>query len=131
MSSTKPAINKLPARNKARLTYDVVKRVLAYTNIGHVDNTIEALRAHMDEGVKEKLKYTREDVKPVFNDLINNVKELLNVMRMSKVMLSGSRPSNFFKLGCSSRASDYDFYTEDNMHCIVMFMTYITSISVH
>ena len=131
MSSTKPTINKLPARNKARLTYNIVERVLAYINIGHVDNTIEALGAHMDEGTKEKLKYTREDVRPVFNDLTNNTEELLNVMCILKVVLSGSRPSNFFKPGCSSRASDYDFYTEDNMHYIAMFMTYMTSIGVH
>jgi hypothetical protein len=90
MSSIKPIINKLLARNKARLTYNVVKRVLAYINISHVDNTIKALRAHMDKGVKEKLKYIREDVKLVFNDLTNNAEELLNVMRMSKVMLSRS-----------------------------------------
>ena len=90
MSNIKLMINKLSAYNKVRLTYDVIERVLAYTNIGHVDNTIEALGAHIDKGAKEKLKYTKEDVRPMFNDLINNVEELLNVMRMSKVMLSGS-----------------------------------------
>ena len=131
MSSTKPVINKLSARNKARLTYNIIKRVFAYINIGYVDNTIEALGAYIDEGAKEKLKYTREDIRPIFNDLINNAKELLNVIRISKVVLSRSRPSNFFKPGCSLRASDYDFYTEDNMYCIAMFMTYITSIGVH
>jgi hypothetical protein len=67
----------------------------------------------------------------VFNDLINNTKELLNVMHMSKVMLSKSRPSNFFKPGYSSRASNYDFYTKDNIHCIAMFITYIKSIGVY
>ena len=131
MSSTESAINKLPARNKPRLTYDAVERVLAYTNIRHIDNTIEVLGAHMDEVAKKKLKYTREDVRPVFNDLTDNAKELLNVMRESKVVLSGSRPTNFFKPGCSSRKSDYDFYVEDNAHCIAMFMVYMTSIGVH
>jgi hypothetical protein len=130
MSSTKSAVNKLPACNKARLTYDAIESVLAYTNIGHVDNTIEVLGAHMDEGAKEKLKYTREDVKPVFNDLTDNAEELLNAMRKSKVVLSGSRAANFFKPGCSSRASDYDFYVEDNAHCIAMFMIYMASIGV-
>jgi hypothetical protein len=130
MSDTKSAINKLPACNKARLTYDAVERVLAYTNIGYVNNTIKVLRAHLDKGAKEKLKYTREDVGPVFNDLTDNAKELLNVMRESKVVLSGSRPTNFFKLGCSSKKSDYNFYVKDNTHCIAMFMIYITSIGV-
>jgi hypothetical protein len=131
MSSTEPTVNKPLVGNKAKLTYDTVERVLAYTNIGHVDNPIEGLAAHIDKGAKEKLKYTREDVRPVFNDLTDDVEELLNVMRESKVVLSGSRPTNFFKPGCSSRKSDYDFYVEDNTHCIAMFMIYMTSIGVH
>jgi hypothetical protein len=44
----------------------------------------------MHEGAKEKLKYIREDVKLIFNNLINNAKKLLNVMRILKVMLSKS-----------------------------------------
>ena len=105
--------------------------MLAYINIGHINNTIEALGAYIDEGAKEKLKYIREDIRLIFNDLINNAKELLNVMRILKVMFSRSRLSNFFKPGYSSRASNYDFYIEDNMHYIAIFMTYIKSISVH
>jgi hypothetical protein len=61
--------------------------VLAYINISYINNTIKALRAHMDKGAKEKLKYIREDIKLMFNDFINNAKELLNVMRMLKVVL--------------------------------------------
>lgn len=44
----------------------------------------------MHKGAKEKLKYIREDIRPVFNDLINNAKELLNVIRILKVILSRS-----------------------------------------
>jgi hypothetical protein len=131
MSSTESIINKLAASNKTRLTYDAIEQVLAYTNIGHVENTIEVLGAHLDKDAKEKLKYTREDVRPVFNDLTNNAKELLNAMRESKVVLSGSRACNFFKPGCSSRASDYDFYVEDNVGCIAIFMSYMTCIGIH
>jgi hypothetical protein len=64
--------------------------VLAYINISYINNTIKALKAHMHEGAKEKLKYIREDVKLIFNNLINNAKKLLNVMRILKVMLSKS-----------------------------------------
>ena len=131
MSNTKSTINKLPARNKARLTYNIIEHVLAYINIGHIDNIIEALGVHMNEGVKEKLKYIREDIRLVFNDLINNTKELLNVMYILKVILSGSRSSNFFKSGYNSRVFDYNFYTKDNIYYIVIFMTYMKSISVY
>jgi hypothetical protein len=117
--------------SEARLTYDTIERVLSYTNIGHVDSAIEILGAYMDDDAKEKLKHTREDVKPVFDDLTDNFEELLGVMRESKVVLSGSRPVNFFKPGCSSRESDYDFYAEDNAYCIAIFMVYMTSIGVH
>jgi hypothetical protein len=131
MSNFESASSKPPAPNNAKLTYDAIEGVLAYTNLGHVDNTIEGLGAHIVKGAKDKLKYTREDVRPVFNDLTDNAKELLGVMRKSKVVLSGSRSVNFFKPGCSSRISDYDFYVEDNAHCIAMFMFYMTSIGVH
>jgi hypothetical protein len=105
--------------------------VLAYTNISHVDNTIEVLRAYLNEGAKEKLKYIREDIRLIFNDLIDNAKELLQVMRESKVVLSGSRLTNFFKLKCSFKTSDYNFYAKDNTHYIAMFIIYMTSIGVH
>jgi len=105
--------------------------VLAYINISYIDNIIKALGAYMHKGTKEKLKYIREDVKLIFNNFTNNAKELLNVMRMLKVILSKSRPSNFFKLKYNLRAFDYNFYIKDNMHYIAMFITYIISISVH
>ena len=85
----------------------------------------------MDKGTKEKLKYTREDIRPVFNNLTNNTEELFNVMYISKVILSGSRPSNFFKPECSSRVSNYNFYIEDNTYYIAIFMTYIISIGIY
>jgi hypothetical protein len=105
--------------------------VLAYINIGYVDNTIEALGAYIDKGAKEKLKYIREDIRPMFNDLINNAKELLNVIRILKVILFKFWLSNFFKLRYSLRAFNYNFYTKDNIYYIAMFITYIKSISVY
>jgi hypothetical protein len=117
--------------SEARLTYDTIERVLSYINIGHVNSAIEILGAYMDDNAKEKLKHIREDIKPMFNDLINNFKELLRVMRESKVVLSGSRLINFFKPGYSSRESDYDFYAKDNAYYIAIFMVYMTSIGVH
>ncbi|KAF4627298.1 hypothetical protein G7Y89_g10854 [Cudoniella acicularis] len=131
MSSTESTINELPASNKAGLTYDTIEILLSYTNIGYVDSAIELLGAHLDDDAKEKLKYTREDVRPVFDDLTDNAEELFNVIRKSKVVLSGSRSVNFIKPGSSSRASDYDFYAEDNVHCIAMFMAYMTTIGVY
>lgn len=119
------AVSKPPTHSKARLTYDAVEHTLSYTNIGHVDNTIEVLGASMDEVAKKKLKYTRGDLRPVFNDLTDNAKELLKAMRQSKVVLSGFWVCNFFKLGYSSRKSDYGLY------CIVVFMSYIMSIGVN
>jgi hypothetical protein len=85
----------------------------------------------MDNDAKEKLKLARQDVRPVFDDLTDNPEELCNVMRKSKVILSGSRAVNLFKPGSSSKASDYDFYAEDNVHSIAMFMAYMTSIGVN
>jgi flagellar motor component MotA len=105
--------------------------MLAYINISYVDNIIKALRAYMHKGAKEKLKYIRKDIRLVFNNLTNNAKELLNVICILKIMLSKSRPSNFFKLKYSLKAFDYNFYIKDNMHCIAIFITYITSISVN
>lgn len=76
MSITGPAANKLLACNKARLTYDAIEYLLTYINIGYLDIAIECLGAHLDDGEKEKLKYRREDVRPVFNDLTYNSEEL-------------------------------------------------------
>ena len=93
-------INKPPASNEARLTYDTIERMLSYTNIDHVDSAIGILGAYRDDSAMENLKHTREDVKPVFDDLTDNFEELfLNVMRKSKAVLSGPRPVNFFKPG--------------------------------
>ncbi len=50
MSSIESLVNKIPAPNMARRNYDAVERVLAYSNIGYVDNTIEALGAYTDKG---------------------------------------------------------------------------------
>jgi hypothetical protein len=105
--------------------------MLAYTNISHIDNIIKVLGAYLNKGAKEKLKYIKEDIKLIFNNFINNAKELLQVIRESKVVLSGSRLTNFFKLKCSFKISDYNFYTKDNAHYIAIFIIYITSISVH
>jgi len=117
--------------SEARLTYNTIKRVLSYINIGYINSAIEILRAYIDNNIKEKLKHIREDIKPMFNNLIDNFKELLGVIRELKVMLSGSRLVNFFKPGYSSRESDYDFYAKDNTYYIVIFIVYITSIGVH
>jgi hypothetical protein len=46
--------------------------VLDYTNIGHVDNTLEVLGAHLNEPEKEELRYARENAMPVFKDLTDN-----------------------------------------------------------
>jgi len=105
--------------------------VLAYINISYVDNIIKVLRAYLNKGAKEKLKYIREDIKLIFNNLINNTKKLLQVMQELKVILSGSRLTNFFKLKCSFKISDYNFYIKDNAHYIAIFIIYIISISVH
>ena len=77
------------------------------------------------------MKLARQDVKLVFDDLTNNLKELCNVICKSKVILSGSRAINLFKLGLSFKVSDYNFYTEDNVYSIAMFIAYMTSISVN
>jgi hypothetical protein len=105
--------------------------MLAYINISYINNIIKVLRAYLNKSAKEKLKYIREDIRLIFNNLINNAKELLQVMRELKVILSGSRLINFFKLKCSFKISDYNFYIKDNMHYIAIFIIYITSISVH
>jgi hypothetical protein len=105
--------------------------MLAYINISYIDNIIKVLRAYLNKGAKEKLKYIREDIRPIFNDLINNAKELLQVIRESKVVLSGSRLTNFFKPGYSFKTFDYNFYAKDNTHYIAIFIIYITSISVY
>jgi hypothetical protein len=105
--------------------------VLTYTNISHIDNTIKVLRAYLNEGVKEKLKYIREDIKLIFNNFVNNAKELLQVMRELKVILSKSRLTNFFKLKYSFKTFDYNFYTKDNTYYIAIFIIYIISISVY
>ncbi|KAH8799667.1 hypothetical protein F5884DRAFT_758148 [Xylogone sp. PMI_703] len=126
----KSTANKIPACDKARLSYDVIENILAYTNIGHVDNTIEGLGTYLDQSAKEKLKYKREDVRPVFKPLTNDTEKHLDAMRESKVVLSGSRAANFFKPGCCSKTSDYDYYIEDNGHCIAIFMIYMASIGV-
>jgi hypothetical protein len=54
--------------------------MLAYINISHVNNIIKVLKAHLNKGAKEKLKYIKEDIKLIFNNLINNAKELLQVI---------------------------------------------------
>jgi hypothetical protein len=51
--------------------------MLAYINIGYINNIIEVLGAHLNKAIKEKLKYIREDIRPMFNNLIDNTKELL------------------------------------------------------
>ena len=76
LRNTKSTVNKIRASNKATLTYDVIEYVLAYTNIGHVENTLEVLGAHLNEPEKEELKYTRENDRPVFKDLTDNAEEL-------------------------------------------------------
>jgi hypothetical protein len=131
MNSTESMINELPATVKVGLGDDTIEILLSYTNIGQIDSAIELLAPHMDNDAKEKLKLARQDVRPVFDDLTDNPEELCNVMRKSKVILSGSRAVNLFKPGSSSKASDYDFYAEDNVHSIAMFMAYMTSIGVN
>jgi len=105
--------------------------VLSYTNISYINSAIKILGAYIDDNAKEKLKHTREDVKLIFDNFTNNFKELLRVIRELKVVLSGSRLVNFFKLRCSFKEFDYNFYAEDNAYCIAIFIVYITSISVH
>ena len=105
--------------------------MLSYTNISYINSAIKILGAYIDDNAKEKLKHTREDVKLIFDNFTNNFKELLRVIRELKVVLSGSRLVNFFKLRCSFKEFDYNFYAEDNAYCIAIFIVYITSISVH
>ena len=105
--------------------------MLSYINISYIDSAIKILGAYINDNAKEKLKHIREDVKPIFDNLINNFKELLRVMRKLKVMLSGSRLVNFFKLKCNFREFNYNFYAKDNAYYIAIFIIYITSISVH
>jgi hypothetical protein len=64
--------------------------MLAYINISYINNIIKVLKAYLNKGAKEKLKYIKEDIKLIFNNLINNAKELLQVIRELKVVLSGS-----------------------------------------
>jgi hypothetical protein len=54
--------------------------MLAYINISYIDNIIKVLGTYLNEGVKEKLKYIKENIKLIFNDFINNAKELLQVI---------------------------------------------------
>jgi hypothetical protein len=54
--------------------------VLAYINISYVNNIIKVLGAYLNKGAKEKLKYIKEDIRLIFNDFINNAKELLQVI---------------------------------------------------
>jgi hypothetical protein len=67
----------------------------------------------------------------MFNDLIDNFKELLGVIYKLKVILSGSRLVNFFKPRYSSKESNYDFYIKDNIYYIAIFIVYIMSIGVY
>ena len=105
--------------------------MLAYTNISHINNIIEVLKTYINEIAKKKLKYIRENVRLIFNDFADNAKKLLNIMRKLKVMLSKSRPTNFFKPRCNFKKSNYNFYIKNNAHYIAIFMVYITNIGVH
>jgi len=52
MGSIQPAINNGPVDNKTKPTYEDLERILASTNIGHIDSTIEVLGAHIDKDAK-------------------------------------------------------------------------------
>jgi hypothetical protein len=45
------------------------------------------LKAYINNNAKERLKYIRENIKLIFDDFINNAKELFNVIYKLKVML--------------------------------------------
>jgi hypothetical protein len=90
ISSTKPIVNKLLVDNKAKLTYNAIEHMLAYINIDYINNIIKGLAAYINKGTKDKFKYIREDVRPMFNNLIDSAKELVNIMHKSKVVLSRS-----------------------------------------
>jgi hypothetical protein len=48
------------------------------------------LKAYINDNAKERLKHIRGNVKLIFDDFINNTKELFNIMRKLKVILSKS-----------------------------------------
>ena len=105
--------------------------MLTYINIGYINSIIEVLGVYLNKDAKEKLKYIREDIRPIFKDLINNEEEILQVMRVLKVILSRSRAINFIKLRYYFRISNYNFYAKDNIYYIAIFMSYIRSIGVY
>jgi vacuolar-type H+-ATPase subunit E/Vma4 len=46
------------------------------------------LRAYINDNAKEKLKYIKENIRLIFNNFINNIKKLFNVIYKLKVVLS-------------------------------------------
>jgi hypothetical protein len=45
------------------------------------------LKAYINNNVKERLNYIRENLKLIFNNFINNAKELFNIIYKLKVMI--------------------------------------------
>ena len=131
MNNIKSEINKLLAYNKIRLTYNIIEYIFIYINIDYINNIIKALGIYIDEGIKKKLKYIKKNIRPIFNNFINNIKKLLNIIYILKIIFFRSWLSNFFKLKYNSRVFNYNFYIKNNIYYIIIFIIYIINIGIY
>jgi len=107
------------------LPYDVIDRIVSFTNIGYIWITLCTIGYYLNDRDKSKIANRRLSPLVYLSKFTKNSSLLLQTMRETKTVLSGSRAAEYFTPGISTENSDWDFYCPDIRNNVVLFIHFI------
>lgn len=92
------------------LPYDIVERIISFTNIGYICLTLWTVGRHLEYNDKKRLLYHRTSPINYLSRFTDKPLYLLQIMRRTKTVLSGLRAADYFSPGIATDTSSWDFY---------------------
>lgn len=116
--------------NLWKLPYELVQQITLSMSIGDAENAVEAMLGL--NTVEEKERILRERCNPLLflGELFKDPEWLLDVMRCTGTVITGSRATEYFCPGACVAGSDVDFYCPSDIQTVALFTEYLSLMGV-
>jgi hypothetical protein len=107
--------------------YEYVLAIIDEMSLGDAENAVEAMLAPED---KERAMKIRCDPLRFLREAFENPEKLLDLMRCTGTIITGSRATEYFCRGACVPSSDWDFYCPSDIETVALFTYHLSRMGV-
>jgi hypothetical protein len=110
--------------------YDYVLAIIERMSIGDAENAVEAMLAPEATDDKQRAMEIRCDPLRFLRDSFEHPEKLLDLMRCTSTIITGSRATEYFCRGACIPGSDWDFYCPSDLETVAIFTYHLSRMGV-